>query len=82
MLSRITSKYTPISYQAMRTFASGDSCWGKVEKAPADPILGVNEAFKNETNPNKQLLGVGAYRDNNGKPFTLSCVSKAEEIIV
>mgnify|MGYP003695166775 CR=1 FL=1 len=35
--------------------------------------------FKKSTNPNKINLGVGAYRDENGKPFPLPCVLKAEE---
>lgn len=35
-----------------------------VPLAPADPILGVTEAFKKDTNPNKINLGVGAYRDD------------------
>lgn len=41
-----------------------------------DPILGVTEAFKKDTSPNKMNLGVGAYRDDNGKPFVLECVRK------
>lgn len=48
---------------------------------PADPILGVTEAFRKDTNPKKINLGVGAYRDDNGKPFVLACVKQAEEII-
>ena len=36
-----------------------------------DPILGVTEAFKRDTNLKKMNLGVGAYRDDNGKPFIL-----------
>lgn len=43
---------------------------------PPDPILGVTEAFKRDTNPKKMNLGVGAYRDDHGKPFVLSCVRK------
>lgn len=43
---------------------------------PPDPILGVTEAFKRDTNPKKMNLGVGAYRDDQGKPFVLSCVRK------
>jgi aspartate aminotransferase len=82
MLSRVFNKFTPLTAQATRAFAAGNSCWGAVEKAPADPILGVNEAFKKDTNPKKQLLGVGAFRDNDGKPVTLDCVAKAEQIIV
>jgi aspartate aminotransferase, mitochondrial len=49
--------------------------------APPDPILGVTDAFKRDTNPNKINLGVGAYRDDNGKPYVLECVRKAEQII-
>lgn len=46
---------------------------------PPDPILGVTVAFKNDPSPQKMNLGVGAYRDDKGKPFVLSCVRKAEE---
>lgn len=46
---------------------------------PPDAILGVTEAFKRDTNPNKINLGVGAYRDDNGKPYVLPSVRKAEE---
>lgn len=49
---------------------------------PPDAILGVTEAFKRDTNPKKMNLGVGAYRDDNGKPFVLPSVRKAEELIV
>ncbi|KHN79736.1 Aspartate aminotransferase, mitochondrial [Toxocara canis] len=53
-----------------------------VEMGPPDPILGVTEAFKADTNPKKMNLGVGAYRDNSGKPFVLPSVRKAEEAIM
>lgn len=43
---------------------------------PPDPILGVTEAFKRDTNAKKMNLGVGAYRDDNGKPYVLNCVRK------
>lgn len=43
---------------------------------PPDAILGVTEAFKRDTNPNKMNLGVGAYRDDNGKPYVLNSVQK------
>jgi len=46
---------------------------------PPDAILGVTEAFKKDTNPKKINLGVGAYRDDNGKPYVLPSVQKAEE---
>ena len=43
---------------------------------PPDAILGVTEAFKRDTNPSKMNLGVGAYRDDTGKPFVLPSVRK------
>ncbi|XP_038069403.1 aspartate aminotransferase, mitochondrial-like [Patiria miniata] len=46
-----------------------------------DPILGVTEAFKRDSNPNKMNLGVGAYRDDEGKPYVLPTVRKAEAMI-
>lgn len=47
--------------------------------APPDPILGVTDAFKRDTNPKKINLGVGAYRDDNGKPYVLEAVKRAEK---
>ncbi|XP_055596696.1 aspartate aminotransferase, mitochondrial [Uranotaenia lowii] len=55
------------------------SWWGAVQMGPPDAILGVTEAFKRDTNPKKINLGVGAYRDDNGKPFVLPSVIKAEK---
>lgn len=48
---------------------------------PPDAILGVTEAFKKDMNPKKINLGVGAYRDDNGKPYVLPSVQKAEVIM-
>lgn len=46
-----------------------------------DPILGVTQLFKADPRTNKHLLGVGAYRDDNGKPWILNSVKKAQDII-
>ncbi|CAK4076728.1 unnamed protein product [Aphanomyces euteiches] len=46
---------------------------------PADPILGLTEKFNKDTDPRKVSLGVGAYRDDNGKPYVLPSVREAEE---
>ncbi|XP_070616688.1 aspartate aminotransferase, mitochondrial [Erythrolamprus reginae] len=54
------------------------SWWAHVEMGPPDPILGVTEAFKRDSSAKKMNLGVGAYRDDNGKPYVLNCVRKAE----
>lgn len=47
-----------------------------MEMGPPDAILGVTEAFKKDTNPKKMNLGVGAYRDGDGKPYVLPVVRK------
>jgi hypothetical protein len=47
----------------------------KVPMGPADPILGLNDAFNKDTHPTKMNLGVGAYRDDNGKPWVHACMS-------
>ncbi|KAG8928059.1 aspartate transaminase aat1 [Tulasnella sp. 418] len=57
------------------------SVWAAVAQGPPDPILGVTEAFKADNDSRKINLGVGAYRDDAGKPYVLPSVKKAEEII-
>jgi len=49
-----------------------------VEMAPRDPILGLNEQYAADSNPQKVNLGVGVYYDDNGKLPLLKCVQDAE----
>ena len=51
--------------------------WSSLKSAPGDPILGINYAYNKDTNPNKVNLSIGAYKDENGNPYTLKCVTKA-----
>jgi aromatic-amino-acid transaminase len=55
------------------------SLLSSVELAPRDPILGLNEQFNADPNPNKVNLGVGVYTDENGKLPLLRCVEAAEK---
>lgn len=57
------------------------STWAAVVAGPPDPILGITEAFKADKDPRKINLGVGAYRDENGKPYVLPSVQKAEKLV-
>ena len=54
------------------------SLFDAVEMAPRDPILGINEQFAADPNPNKVNLSVGVYYDENGKLPLLQCVRRAE----
>ncbi len=61
-----------------RAFAS---VWKDVTQGPADPILGVGVNFLASKSPKKINLGVGAYRDNDNKPWRLPSVDAAETIM-
>ncbi|THH16745.1 hypothetical protein EW146_g3945 [Bondarzewia mesenterica] len=61
--------------------AASVSTWSNVPAGPPDPILGVTEAFKADKDSRKINLGVGAYRDGNGKPYVLNAVKKAEDAL-
>ena len=59
--------------------SSPATLFNAVEMAPRDPILGLNEQFNADTNPNKINLGVGVYFDDQGKLPVLRCVAAAEQ---
>jgi aromatic-amino-acid transaminase len=54
------------------------SPFSEIPLAPADPILGLTEAFLADKNPNKVNLGVGVYQDGQGKVPVLRVVREAE----
>jgi aromatic-amino-acid transaminase len=58
------------------------SIFERVELAPRDPILGLNEQFATDTRANKVNLGVGVYFDANGKLPLLQCVQEAERLML
>jgi aspartate aminotransferase len=47
-----------------------------VPQAPEDPLFGLMAAFRKDTFDKKVDLGIGAYRDNNAKPWVLPVVHK------
>jgi aspartate aminotransferase len=49
---------------------------------PADPILGLSAAFKADPNPLKIDLGVGVYKDEEGRTPILSSIAKAQKILL
>ena len=53
-----------------------------LQMAPPDAILGLTEAFKNDSNPDKINLGVGVYKDAQGATPTLKAVQAAERQLV
>ena len=49
---------------------------------PADPILGLNQAFQQDSNPDKINLSVGVYQDAQGATPIFTAVKKAEQQLI
>lgn len=47
-----------------------------VPQAPEDPLFGLMAAYRKDSSDKKVDLGIGAYRDNNAKPWILPVVTK------
>ncbi|RHZ81187.1 hypothetical protein Glove_123g209 [Diversispora epigaea] len=58
------------------------SSFQDVPLAPPDVIFHLTAQYKADTFQHKVNLGVGAYRDDSGKPWVLPVVKKVEKIIV
>ncbi|MCH1930993.1 aspartate/tyrosine/aromatic aminotransferase [Shewanella sp. A25] len=56
--------------------------FSQVELAPADPILGLTDAFKADPRQDKVNLGVGIYKDEAGQTPVLLSVKKAEALLL
>ncbi|KAF8163203.1 aspartate amino-transferase [Crassisporium funariophilum] len=56
--------------------------WQDVPLAPPDSIFKLSAAYKADTFKDKVNLGVGAYRDNDNKPWILPVVKKATSILL
>ena len=54
------------------------SPFADIVQAPPDPIIGLTEAFNNDSSPAKVNLGVGVYQDAAGKVPVLQVVREAE----
>ncbi|MCJ1277237.1 Aspartate aminotransferase, cytoplasmic [Puttea exsequens] len=50
-----------------------------VPQAPEDPLFGLMAAYRKDDFAKKVDLGIGAYRDDNAKPWVLPVVKHADE---
>ena len=72
-------RFIPRGDMSLRCLSS--SPWADYAMAPPDPIIGLGDAFRADDFPQKVIVGVGAYRDDLGKPYVLPCVREAETIL-
>lgn len=56
-----------------------EDVFSHLKLAPADPILGTALAYKADKADLKLNLGIGAYRDDNEKPYVFEVVRKVEK---
>ncbi|KAF2263167.1 hypothetical protein CC78DRAFT_534178 [Lojkania enalia] len=80
--SRTALRQAASKQLSLKTGVRAASAWSNVPQGPPDAILGITEAFKADSNSEKINLGVGAYRDDKGKPYVLPSVKQAEKKIV
>ncbi|CAG8591545.1 15578_t:CDS:10 [Funneliformis caledonium] len=66
----------------LSTMASTNSLFHEVPLAPPDVIFNLTAKYKADTFAQKVNLGVGAYRDDAGKPWVLPVVKKVEQALV
>jgi len=52
-----------------------------VPQAPEDPLFGLMAAYKADLFEQKVDLGIGAYRDDNARPWVLPVVKKVNVIL-
>jgi len=57
------------------------SAFDTVSAAPPIEVFQLGRDFQADTSPDKVSLGVGAYRTEEGKPWILPVVKKAEKIL-
>ena len=58
------------------------STFSHVPTAPSDAIFGLVEKYRQDASPSKVDVVVGAYRTEEGKPYVLNVVRKAEQLML
>ena len=55
--------------------------FNNIELLPPDALFGIKQRYGQDQRATKVDLGIGAYRDDNGKPWVLPSVKAAEKLI-
>lgn len=74
--SRLRQVHGHISADKMETAFSAEA----VPQAPEDPLFGLMAAYRRDQDENKVDLGIGAYRDDNARPWVLPVVKKVSQV--
>ncbi|XP_060673127.1 aspartate aminotransferase, cytoplasmic-like [Ziziphus jujuba] len=60
----------------------GESVFAHLPLVPDPPVFAVMAAYGKDPSPLKLNLGIGVYRSEDGKPFVLNVVRRAEQLLV
>ncbi|KAI9375339.1 aspartate transaminase [Aspergillus egyptiacus] len=75
------SRLASISSHIMGSLSSPVFSASVVPPAPEDPLFGLAQAYRQDPSDKKVDLVIGAYRDDNAKPWVLPVVKKADDLI-
>ncbi|PKX98784.1 aspartate aminotransferase [Aspergillus novofumigatus IBT 16806] len=75
------NRLASLSSQIMGSSSPSVFSTAVVPAAPEDPLFSLAQAFRQDPSDKKVDLVIGAYRDNNAKPWILPVVKKADEAI-
>jgi len=76
-------KIAPVNAYIANETSSSSSAFANVATLPPDAIFFTKQRFKEDKDPRKINLGIGAYRTEEGKPYVLKVVKKVEaELLV
>jgi len=79
MIRSLSTQIARRTLQTVRSQSTSTSPFAHYAQAPLDAIIGLNEEYAADTDPRKVIVGVGAYRSDEGKPYVLPSVRQAEE---
>jgi aspartate aminotransferase, cytoplasmic len=71
-LQQVNAHMGSVGVQENGSAFTSDVC----PQAAEDPMFGLMAAYRKDTDPNKVDLGIGAYRDDNAKPWVLPVVKQ------
>ncbi|OGM41059.1 aspartate aminotransferase [Aspergillus bombycis] len=75
------NRLASLSAQIMGSASPSVFSTSVVPAAPEDALFGLAQAFRNDPSDKKVDLVIGAYRDDNAKPWILPVVKKAGDLI-
>jgi aspartate aminotransferase len=82
MIASVSSLRRAAPLKAMTVRAMMSSWLAEVPQGPPDALFGLIDAYNKDPATKKISLGIGAYRGDDGAPYVLPVVRKAEKVVL